>query len=218
MTFSPEQIKELTAKLDKAHVKPPKEFGPKGDYLEGWFVSAEANRIFGFDGWSYSVLSLQCVSERPREIGKSKKPGFGVTYTAHVRVMVDGATREDVGAGHGYDVDAGLAHESAIKEAVTDSLKRCLRTFGNPFGLALYDKERANVEDKPPPPPEPLSEALTSAMDGLDLCETQFHVEEWMNDFVLTNPQGVNHPDYQAIRAYAAKRFKALPKVTKEAA
>ncbi len=38
------------------------------------------------------------------------------------------------GAGHGYDLDLGLAHESAIKEAVTDALKRALRTFGNPFG------------------------------------------------------------------------------------
>jgi recombination DNA repair RAD52 pathway protein len=44
-------------------------------------------------------------------------------------------------------VDCGLAHESASKEAVTDALKRTLRTFGNPFGLALYDKSRENVGD-----------------------------------------------------------------------
>lgn len=136
---------ELKKKLDPAHVKPAKSFGPKGDYVEGWFAIQEANRIFGFGEWSYTLVACACVSERPREIGKSKAPGFGVTYTATVRVEVGGVVREDVGAGHGYDVDCGLAHESAIKEAVTDALKRSLRSFGNPFGLALYDKTRENV-------------------------------------------------------------------------
>lgn len=136
---------ELNKKLDPKHVKPAKQFGPKGDYLEGWLCLAEANRIFGFDGWSYTLMDCKAVMEAERGIGKDKKPGWGVTYVATVRVMVGGVTREDVGAGHGYDVDLGLAHESAIKEAVTDSLKRSLRSFGNRFGLALYDKARENV-------------------------------------------------------------------------
>ncbi len=136
---------ELQRKLDPANVKPAKSFGPKGDYIEGWLAMAEANRIFGFDGWSYEITECTCVYQAPREIGQQKKPGFGVTYTAKVRVIVLGVVREDFGAGHGYDVDCGLAHESAIKEAVTDSLKRALRSFGNPFGLALYDKSRENV-------------------------------------------------------------------------
>ena len=126
---------ELRKPLDSRHVKPPKEYGPKGDYIEGWFAIAEANRIFGEGGWSYEIADLRLVSERDREIGKAKKPGFGVTYTARVIVTVGGVQRDDVGAGHGYDVDCGLAHESAVKEAVTDALKRALRTLGNPFGL-----------------------------------------------------------------------------------
>ena len=36
----------------------------------------------------------------------------------------------------------GQAHESAIKEAETDSMGRALMTLGNPFGLALYDKQQ----------------------------------------------------------------------------
>lgn len=152
MTFSPEQTKLLSDKLDPKHVKPPQQFGPKGDYLEGWHVIAEANRVFGFDGWSYEVQALKPVSENPRKIGQQKKDGWGVTYTAKVRVIVSDVIREDCGAGHGYDVDLGMAHESAIKEAVTDALKRTLRTFGNVFGLALYDKSRANVGvDEPKP-------------------------------------------------------------------
>lgn len=155
---------ELTKKLDPQNVRPPAKFGPKGDYIEGWHAIAEANRIFGFNGWSYTVLDCRCVSERDREIGQAKKPGFGVSYTATVRVIVDGVTRDDVGAGHGYDADCGLAHESAIKEAVTDALKRSLRTFGNPFGLALYDKTRASVGVDPPTPAEAIA-ALTDAPD-----------------------------------------------------
>lgn len=138
---------ELAKKLDPANVKPAKQFGPKGDYIEGWHAMAEANRIFGFGGWSYTLMDCKVVMERARKIGKApnEKDGWGVTYAATVRVMVDGVIRDDVGAGHGYDVDLGLAHESAIKEAVTDALKRGLRSFGNPFGLALYDKTRENV-------------------------------------------------------------------------
>lgn len=142
---------ELTRKLDPAHVKPAKSFGPKGDYIEGWHAMAEANRIFGFGEWSYTVPECVCVHQGAREIGQAKKPGFGVTYTAKVSVVVAGTVREDFGAGHGYDVDCGLAHESAIKEAVTDALKRALRSFGNPFGLALYDKSRENVGRDGPP-------------------------------------------------------------------
>lgn len=146
MSFTEQQIKLLSDKLDASHVRPPQQYGPKGDYLEGWHVIAEANRIFGFDGWSYEAVDTKCVSEAPRKIGKQQKDGWGVTYTSRVRVVVQGIIREDFGAGHGYDIDLGLAHESAVKEAVTDALKRALRTFGNPFGLALYDKTRANVE------------------------------------------------------------------------
>lgn len=141
----------LQAKLDPANVRPAKSFGPKGDYIEGWHSMAEANRIFGFGEWDYHITDCRVVSERPRDIGRDKKPGFGVSYVATVQVVVGQVRRQDVGAGHGYDLDCGLAHESAIKEAVTDALKRALRSFGNPFGLALYDKSRENVGVDLPP-------------------------------------------------------------------
>ena len=57
--------------------------------------------------------------------------------------------REGTGAGHGIDTDLGLAHESALKEAETDAMKRALVTFGNPFGLALYDKSQRQVTGAP---------------------------------------------------------------------
>ncbi|MEB3360517.1 MAG: Rad52/Rad22 family DNA repair protein [Synechococcaceae cyanobacterium] len=45
----------------------------------------------------------------------------------------------------GCDVDLDQAHESALKEAETDAMKRALMTFGNPFGLALHDKAQRQV-------------------------------------------------------------------------
>ena len=116
---------------------------------------AEANRIFGFDGWQRQTIAVRCVAQAERLIGargtsRDQKSGWGVTYTARVRVTVTagGLTpllREGSGAGHGIDVDLGQAHESALKEAETDAMKRALMTFGNPFGLALYDKRQREV-------------------------------------------------------------------------
>lgn len=149
-TFSDEQKKLLAADLLKSNVKSREQSGRKLSFIEGWFAIAEANRIFGFDGWSSETLEVKCVSEKAREIGANKAPGFGVTYIAKCRITIgfsDTLVREGCGTGHGIDRDLGQAHESAIKEAETDARKRALMTFGNQFGLALYDKTQENVTD-----------------------------------------------------------------------
>ncbi|MCZ6609439.1 MAG: Rad52/Rad22 family DNA repair protein, partial [Alphaproteobacteria bacterium] len=53
--------------------------------------------------------------------------------------------REGSGSGHGVRPTPGEAHESAFKQPETVAMKRALVTFGNPFGLALYDKEQNGV-------------------------------------------------------------------------
>ena len=148
--FSPEQVAALAAPLDRAHVRQREQGRGKVNYLEGWQLIAEANRIFGFDGWQRQTIAVRCVAQAERTIGRDQKPGWGVTYTARVRVTVTAGglpplVREGTGAGHGIDTDLGQAHESAIKEAETDAMKRALMTFGNPFGLALYDKQQREV-------------------------------------------------------------------------
>ena len=148
--FSHEQLAALAAPLDRANVRQREQGRGKVAYVEGWVAIAEANRIFGFDGWQRQTIAVRCVSQAERAIGRDQKPGWGVTYTARVRVTVTagGRTpliREGSGAGHGIDVDLGQAHESALKEAETDAMKRALMTFGNPFGLALYDKQQRQV-------------------------------------------------------------------------
>jgi len=205
MTFTHETIKALSGKLDPAHIKPPSKFGPKGDYIEGWHAIAEANRIFGYDGWSYDIHEVKCVSERDRGIGQAQKPGFGVTYTARVCVIVQGVQRVDVGAGHGYDVDCGLAHESAIKEAVTDGLKRALRTFGNPFGLALYDKTREGVGINPPE----LSKPAKVMIATIDSLGTRDDVKDWI---FANKAEADKLADGEAVIAHARQRYSDLPK------
>ena len=149
--FTDQQKAALAAPLNGQHVKRRRQAGRSLAYIEGWKVIAEANRIFGFDGWTRETVDLRCVSEKERKIGQDKRDGWGVSYVAKVRIVVFSGdsvvTREGVGSGHGIDCDLGTAHESAVKEAETDAMKRALMTFGNPFGLALYDKEQANVID-----------------------------------------------------------------------
>jgi DNA recombination protein Rad52 len=143
--FTPEQHALLAQPLRAELIATRQQGRGQVSYLEGWHVIAEANRIFGFDGWQRQTVELQCVSERERTIGRDQKPGWGVSYIARVRITVGEIVREGSGAGHGIDVDCGLAHESALKEAETDAMKRALMTFGDPFGLALYDKQQRNV-------------------------------------------------------------------------
>ena len=147
--FNPKQLQELQEPLSSQAVRTRNQSGRNLSYIEGWYAISEANRIFGFDSWDQEIVELKCVSERERKIGRDQKPGWGISYVASIRITVNGIKREGVGAGHGIDVDPGQAHESAIKEAATDAMKRALMTFGNQFGLALYDKEQRNVEDKP---------------------------------------------------------------------
>jgi len=155
MAFAPEQITELAALLSAGAVKQRKQAGRQLSYIEGWHAIAEANRIFGFDGWTRETGECRMVAERPRKIGAEPniRDGWCVSYVARVKVVVFAGdslvTREGIGAGHGIDVDLGLAHESAVKEAETDAMKRALMTFGNPFGLALYDKTQEGVEAQP---------------------------------------------------------------------
>ena len=137
---------ELSKKLDPKHVKGRTQGGSQVQYIEGWHAIAEANRIFGYGEWTRETVELRQLGD-PREVsGKIR-----VEYLARVRITVAGVVRDGCGFGQGIDKDVGQAHESAVKEAETDAMKRALMTFGNPFGLALYDKSRENVGvDEPP--------------------------------------------------------------------
>jgi DNA recombination protein Rad52 len=143
MEFSEQQVRQLKAKLKPRYVKTRQAEGALLHYVEGWHAIAEANRIFGFDAWDRRTVSSRCVhSERH---GRS----HFAAYVAKVRVSVRAGditiVREGSGMGEGAAPTPGKAHELALKGAETDGTKRALATFGNPFGLALYDREQAGV-------------------------------------------------------------------------
>src|SRR5262245_38383890 len=143
MEFSNEQVRQLKAKLDGKYVKMRHANGSTFHYVEGWHAIAEANRIFGFDAWDRRTLSSTCVH--------SERSGTNhfAAYVAKVRVSVRAGkitiVREGSGMGEGVAITPGKAHELALKGAETDATKRALATFGNPFGLALYDRDQASV-------------------------------------------------------------------------
>src|ERR1700739_1374443 len=103
--FSETQKSALSAPLNRANVKSRQQGGRGVAYIEGWKAIEEANRIFGFDGWTRETVDLRCVSEKAPQIGQGQRDGWGVSYIAKVRVVVFAAdtlvTREGVGAGHG---------------------------------------------------------------------------------------------------------------------
>lgn len=160
MGFSDQQVKALSAKLNGKFIRTRIEQGKTLSYLEGWHVIAEANRIFGFDGWDRETLDARCIWDG---VHKGQRQ---CSYVARVRVRVRAAETEIMRDGSGAGVGSGAtpaeAHEVALKTAETDAMKRALATFGNTFGLALYDKDQHGVRHPPAPKstadvPKPLS-------------------------------------------------------------
>lgn len=171
---------ELSKPLDRKHVKPPPK-GKYGDYVEAHHVIREANRIFGFDGWSYAVTQLCKTNDAV------KGETLHVGYTAMVRLTVGDVQREDVGHGQGHSKSAGDAHDSAVKEAVTDAVKRCLRTFGDPFGLALYDKAKTNVVDF-----DAEAEKISKACEWIEASATVDEVKDRCEQLRIKRFGGTN--------------------------
>lgn len=219
MTFTPDQIEALSAPLNKAVVATREQAGRKLSYIEGWHAIAEANRIFGFGEWDRETVDLRLLGE-PRMVGDKARVGYScrvrITVRAGDRIIV----REGCGFGSGIDKDVDQAHESALKEAETDAMKRALMTFGNPFGLALYDKTQANVEAAPPPKREEPkdtgpSAAVQAAGVAIDLCKSEMVLTKWAAD----NKAGIeamSPADQAEVRRRYGLRLQALRRASRE--
>lgn len=154
-----EAIEEaLKLPLDAANVKTrPKGRGVELSYIESHVAIREANSVFGNLGWDSETIECRVLSEHSYK--NTTKNGdefdvFEVIAMAKVRVQVGVCYREGVGLGNGNVNDySGTgksrmdAYELAMKEAESDARKRALMTFGDRFGLALYDKDQKNVLD-----------------------------------------------------------------------
>jgi DNA recombination protein Rad52 len=143
MGFTAKQLQALRRSLNNRHVRTREANGRELSYIEGWFAISEANRIFGFDGWSRETVESRCV------LARENRGTFVAVYNAKVRITVQagGSTvvREGHGSGEGRGTSPGEVHDIALKAAETDATKRALATFGKPFGLELYRKDRNTV-------------------------------------------------------------------------
>jgi hypothetical protein len=148
MGFTAKQTQALQRSLSSRRIRTREANGRELSYIEGWYAISEANRIFGFDAWSRETIDSRCVLTR------ENRGTFLAIYLAKVRITVqaDGATivREGHGTGEGRGTSPGEVHDTALKAAETDATKRALATFGRPFGLELYRKDKNVVSASSP--------------------------------------------------------------------
>ena len=193
MGLRDDQVAALRAKLSAKVVQTKVVNGFSLSYVEGWYTIEEANRIFGFDGWDRETVSTDCVWQ-------GNNQGIpAAAYVARVRVRVHAGdkpvTREGSGFGTGTGNTPGDAHEKAVKEAETDAMKRALATFGNRFGLCLYDKDQRGV-------------AKGKRGRGKEEPPTQSSAPA--SGWILKNPEGTALEVIQAPQVFYSKARKML--------
>ena len=152
--FNDKQSQVLAYELDSSRIKSRIIKSSRGDvtlsFLSGFDIIETANKIFGYGNWDYTITSLSQVSQETNQNQNNI-----ICYKAVVNVVVHdlqhskSVIREDVGFGSGIAKTLADAHEGGAKEAVTDAIKRTLRSFGNQFGNSLYNKNR-QINQQPP--------------------------------------------------------------------
>lgn len=198
-----EKIKEaLSANLDGRQVKQRSKGNFTLDYVEGWHVIKSANDILGFDGWSRYTVYCKEISRTLDEVKKQYKVG----YEAKVLIRALGQEREGTGYGSGISKDLYDAIEGAGKEAETDAMKRAFITFGNPFGLALYDKDKEFVDMSGPKNVTPHDESPDGQKDQKEGAERWVKQQIQIIDTIF---------DMATYDSYLTQNDKALSKLHK---
>ena len=190
--FNDQQVKTLSSELSKDRIKVRDKANIKLSYLEGFDIIDTANSIFGFGGWAYTISSLEQVSQ---EVNANQN--VVVCYKAIVKVDVydiDHSTmisRQDVGFGTGVARNLADAHENSAKEAVTDALKRSLRSFGNQFGNSLYDKSKSVAQNSNGNIPKPVLDTANSGQNQA-MMQNQMPNNQTMGDVQSLNNLGLD--------------------------
>ena len=165
--LSPAVTQALDQPLDSALVSQRKGRGGKSfDYLEGHVVIAQANAIFGYGGWGYELVgdvSLRRIETVDAQTGEVK---VASGYSAPVRVTVAGALpRTDLGV-HPVTEETFDGHDTAMKGAVTDGMKRAFRSFGVQFGNGFYGDQSLTAAQPQPANAAPRPERVPAQGNG----------------------------------------------------
>ena len=149
MGFSAKQMQALRRSLDSRHVRTREANGRELSYIEGWYVISEANRIFGFDGWSRETVESRCVLARENR-GTFPRRLYRQGAHHRARRRGDHCPRRPRLGRRSWHL-AGRSPRHCLKAAETDATKRALATFGKPFGLELYRKDKKSALQGLPP-------------------------------------------------------------------
>ncbi len=180
MSLSDDQIQALASALDPKRVK-QREGGSrrKLSYIETWDAKRACNEIFGFGGWGYEITELADlgIEKTTRERNGKQEEGHRVAYRCRLRLLVDECHPvEDVGYGEDVSYTSVLqSHELAIKEAVSDALKRALVAFGEQFGLSLYDKDAATPKRAAP---KIVEQKATKKQQQISITATKLGIDD----------------------------------------
>lgn len=110
------------------------------EYLAIYLAVTQANRIFGHGGWFPEIRQHAAVTDRQ---------GYVIGYKCVARVTIPalGIHVEGIGfeqmtrrRGQDHPNQDAQAHDTAMKGAESDAVKRALRYLGDQFGNSLYEK------------------------------------------------------------------------------
>jgi len=201
--FNDKQLQVLKCDIAPSRIKSRVKGNITLAYLEGHDILDTANKIFGYGNWSYAISSLEQVSQE-----MNSNQNVVICYKAVVNITVYDLThskfvsREDVGFGTGIAKMQSDAHEGAAKEAVTDSIKRSMRGFGNQLGNSLYDKSKDHQPQQTPQlqnnPPAPVASQIQSPQsqhEFASLFNLGLQVLEQGNNLIVVGEDIFNKKD-----------------------
>lgn len=215
-----ELIADLDSKIPRDVVSQRDGGGGRSlSYLEGWYVIDRLNKVIGHGRWSNDVELTKLYEGTIKD--KYGKDVYTVHYMAKVTLYIKGLSGEpdgnrfydthynDVGYGDGTDkTNPGKAHELAIKEAVTDGLKRCAKNLGMSMGLALYSKDQENVSDGEDESPKTSSRPVRAEASPSPKDEGNLAKEEQGK----SSPSAGAGPDPEKLKATIRSHVKAAIK------
>ncbi len=203
--FVEKQKQALKYNIEPSRIKSRTKGNINLSYLEGFDLIETANKIFGHGNWCYAISSLEQVSQET-----NTNQNVVICYKAVVKLTVYNVdhskhiSKEDVGFGTGIAKMLADAHEGGAKEAVTDAIKRAMRSFGNQFGNSLYDKSRNHqaqaqqapqLQNNQPSQPQVQQQSAQAQYEFTSLYNLGLQVLEQGNNFVVVGEDIFNKKD-----------------------
>ncbi|GCB74409.1 hypothetical protein scyTo_0003499 [Scyliorhinus torazame] len=152
-------------------------------------------------------LGPEYISQRPADFVDLINGKFYVGVSAFVKVQLkDGSFHEDVGYGVSEGLKSkALSLEKARKEAVTDGLKRSMKSFGNVLGNCILDKEYLRLVNKLPRQQSDFQLADAKRMDNEPMVQKARYSSMLQTQNQIL-PAPASHSPYNGVKEEVAER------------